>query len=143
MDSVEDVRYDGTYEPVPDTEGAAQRLEGRDLVTRRGRGAEVWLRPAARTHRRRQWLGPLWPTQHRQWCEDLGPELGEDENDEELDRWLVRSPWPALSPPQVLIVLWRWVERDPYPHERARWAVRVEEALSWDEATALGLLDAE
>ncbi len=143
MDSVEDVRYDGTYEPVPDTEGAAQRLEegtSSPVVDEARRFGYVPLRELTGVGSE---LGPLWPTQHRQWCEDLGPELGEDENDEELDRWLVRSPWPALSPPQVLIVLWRWVERDPYPHERARWAVRVEEALSWDEATALGLLDTE
>jgi hypothetical protein len=41
-------------------------------------------------------LGPLWPSEHSLWEEQLGPAFGEDEYDEVLDRWLVRSPWPSL-----------------------------------------------
>lgn len=143
MDSKDGVRYDGTYEVLRDTEAPAKRLR------------EMPSSPAGEEARRAGYvplseltgvgsdLGPLWPTKHRQWCEDLGPELGEDECDEQLDRWLVRSPWPALSNPEALVVLWRWVERDPFPHDREQWAARVKEVLSWDEAAALRLLDAE
>src|SRR4029077_16861457 len=41
-------------------------------------------------------LGPLWPSEHSLWEEQLGPAFGEDEYDGVLDRLLVRSPWPSL-----------------------------------------------
>jgi hypothetical protein len=55
-------------------------------------------------------LGPLWPPAHSRWLDELGPTSGEDEYDEVLDRWLVRSPWPSLSVRQVVNALWRWVD---------------------------------
>ncbi len=60
-------------------------------------------------------LGPLWPPEHRLWREELGAAPGEDEYEDVLDRWLVRSPWPSLSVPDTIGALWRWVERDPPP----------------------------
>ncbi|HEX4190154.1 MAG TPA: hypothetical protein VHZ06_04100 [Marmoricola sp.] len=79
-------------------------------------------------------LGPLWPEQHRLWLDELGP-LIEGDKDED-DCWLVRSPWPALSVPDVLSVLWRWVERDPYPTDRAEHADRIREVLAWSQERA-------
>ncbi len=55
-------------------------------------------------------LGPLWPAAHSRWLEELGPTSGEDEYDEVLDRWLVRSPWPSLTLRQTLSALWRCVD---------------------------------
>jgi hypothetical protein len=55
-------------------------------------------------------LGPWWPAEHSRWMEELGPTSGEDEHDEVLDRWLVRSPWPSLPVRQVLDALWRCVD---------------------------------
>jgi hypothetical protein len=63
-------------------------------------------------------LGPLWPAEHSLWLEELGPAPAEDEYDEVLDRWLVRSPWPALSVRQATNALWRWVDRTPRPSPR-------------------------
>ena len=71
MDSVEDIRY-GTSEPVPDAEGAAQRLQegtSSPVVEEARRFGYVPLRELTGVGSE---LGPLWPTQHRQWCEDLG-----------------------------------------------------------------------
>jgi hypothetical protein len=81
-------------------------------------------------------LGPLWPAEHRLWLEDLGPVSSEDEDDEELDRWLVRSPWPTLSVSQTMTALWRWVERDPRPRDEA-WTGRARGLLTWTEPEAL------
>ena len=43
----------------------------------------------------------------------------------------------------VLTVLWRWVERDPYPHEHEDWVSRVREVWRWGEGEALRVLHAE
>ena len=63
-------------------------------------------------------LGPLWASEHSLWVEQLGPAFGEDEYDEVLDRWLVRSPWPSLTVPQTLNALWRWVDEAAPPTPR-------------------------
>ena len=64
-------------------------------------------------------VGPLWPSEHSLWVEQLGPAFGEDEYDEVLDRWLVRSPWPSLSVRQTLNALWRWVDQAAPPTPRS------------------------
>lgn len=63
-------------------------------------------------------LGPLWPAEHRLWLDDLGPTDLEDEFDEVLDRWSVRSPWPRVSVAQVLNALWRRVSQTTGPRPR-------------------------
>lgn len=67
-------------------------------------------------------LGVLWPSEHSLWVEQLGPAFGEDEDDEVLDRLLVRSPWPSLSVPQTLKALWSWVEQAAPPTPRPPFA---------------------
>jgi hypothetical protein len=88
-------------------------------------------------------LGPLWPEQHRLWLDELGPSPVEDAYDEVLDRWLVRSPWPALSIDQTLGALWRSVERDPFPYENEAWEARVFEVFGWSESEALAFANPE
>lgn len=88
-------------------------------------------------------LGTLWPAEHRLWLEELGPSPVEDTDDEVLDRWLVRSPWPSLSVEQTLGAVWRWVERDPFPDEDEAWRARVLEVLGWPESEALAYANAE
>ena len=86
-------------------------------------------------------LGPLWPSEHRRWLGELGPSPGEDGDDGAPDRWLVRSPWPALSADQAIGALWRWVEQDPGPlapdEVRARilgfFALTEPEAMAWGD----------
>jgi hypothetical protein len=86
-------------------------------------------------------LGRQWPPEHRLWLEDLGAAPGEDEDDEPVDRWLVRSPWPSLSVDQTLHALWRWVDQaagSPETHGRD---ARTEEFFEWtavEVATFLG-----
>ncbi len=63
-------------------------------------------------------LGPLWPADHSLWLDELGPTPGEDEYDEVLDRWMVRSPWPSLSARRAINALWRWVDRNARPSPR-------------------------
>ena len=88
-------------------------------------------------------LGPLWPAEHRLWLDELGPSPVEHADHEVLDRWLVRSPWPALSVDQTLGVVWRWVERDSFPHEDEVWRARILEALGWPESEALAFANPE
>lgn len=88
-------------------------------------------------------LGPLWPPEHRRWLDELGPSPGEDEYDEVLDRWLVRSPWPALSAQQAIGALWRWVERDPGHLEPEEWKLRILDFFGWTEPEALAFSDSE
>lgn len=145
MEEEDDVRYFGTYEPLlPYADVAEVAATGRPV------GSPI---PAAEEARRQGYVplreitgvgdlrGPLWPPQLREWSDDLGAVTGEYDDDE--DRWLVQSPWPAISVPQVLTVLWRWVERDPYPQDREQWTARIREVLSWDEVAVRRLLDAE
>lgn len=80
-------------------------------------------------------LGPLWPPRHRISRVDLG-ESGDDPD----DLWLVRSPWEALSLADVISVLWRWVDRDPYPDDVGEWRTRVSEVFAKTESEARRLL---
>jgi hypothetical protein len=77
-------------------------------------------------------IGPLWPEEHRLARQDLG-----DRDVDPDDAWLVRSPWPSMSASDVLMILWPWVEQEPYPHERGQWVRRVNEVFAWDEQHAL------
>jgi hypothetical protein len=90
-------------------------------------------------------LGPRWPTEHALWLDALGPTSGEDESDEVLDRWLVRSPWPALSVRRTLNSLWRWVERDDHPGPRPPVADEplILEFFTWTESEAAAFADRE
>lgn len=89
------------------------------------------------------WLGPLWPSQHRRWLDELGPSPGEDEGDELLDRWLVRSPWPVLSTSQAIGALWRWVERDQGHLDPDETRARILQFLGWTEPEAVAFSDPE
>lgn len=80
-------------------------------------------------------LGPLWPAAHRISRVDL-----RERADDPDDLWLVRSPWEALTVPDVFTALWRWVERDPYPHDEDEWVARVLEFFGLDELDAMQLL---
>jgi hypothetical protein len=88
-------------------------------------------------------LGPLWPAEHRLWLDELGPSPVEGSYDEVLDRWLVRSPWPSLSVDRALGVVWRWVERDPFPDEDEAWRARVLDVLGWPESEALAFANSQ
>ena len=88
-------------------------------------------------------LGDLWPAEQRLWLVELGPSPVEDMEDEVLDRWLVRSPWPSLSVDQALGVVWRWAERRPFPDEDEAWKARVVEVLGWPESEALAFANSE
>lgn len=72
-------------------------------------------------------LGPLWPAEHR-----LRLELAVDD-----EGWLVRSPWPSFSVDEALGLVWRWVERAPYPADDEAWEARMREVLRWSEHEAL------
>ncbi len=80
-------------------------------------------------------LGPWWPAPHRISRVDLGEPV-----EDPADLWLVRSPWESLTVPEVMIVLWNWVERDPYPHAEAAWVARVREVFEFDEDKAQRML---
>ena len=86
-------------------------------------------------------LGPLWPAEHRRWLDELGPVLGEDEQYEALDRWLVRSPWPALSVTEAIGALWTWVERDPGHLGPDEERTGILEFFAWTEAEAVAWSD--
>ena len=88
-------------------------------------------------------LGPLWPAEHALWLDELGPSSGEDEYDEVLDRWLVRSPWPSLSVRRTLDALWRWVERNarPSPRPPAADEPLILEFFTWTEPEAVAFAD--
>jgi hypothetical protein len=85
-------------------------------------------------------LGPLWPAEHRAWLDELGPISFEEPAPAPRDRWLVRSPWPALSVEQALAVLWPWVERAPFPEQHGAWEARVGEVFGWSESKAVAFL---
>lgn len=80
-------------------------------------------------------LGPLWPASHRISRLALGEPV-----EDPADLWLVRSPWGSLTVPEVMIVLWNWVDRDPYPQEEAACAARVREVFGFDEDAAQRML---
>ena len=88
-------------------------------------------------------LGPMWPAEHAVWLDDLGPSAGEDEHDEVLDRWLVRSPWSSLSVRQTLAALWRWIESGAPPGPRPPVAdeTLILEFFTWTEAEAVAFAD--
>jgi hypothetical protein len=88
-------------------------------------------------------LGPLWPEEHSLWLDGIGPSAGEDEHDEALDRWLVRSPWPSLSVRQTVDSLWRWVERDdrPRPPPPLEHDPLILEFFTWTESEAIAFAD--
>lgn len=88
-------------------------------------------------------LGPLWPPAHRLWLEELGPSPGDDELDQVVDRWLVRSPWPALSVQQTMAALWRWVERAPHPDADETMNFRILDVFSWSESEAVAFANSE
>jgi hypothetical protein len=143
MDSDEDIRCSGSYDWLPETDDAP-RLHVKSPSQALKHARELGYVPLREETGVAPDLGRLWPVEHRMWVEDIGPALGEEaEDDEERDRWLVRSPWPALSVRQVLTVLWRWVERDPLPHEREDWIERVCEVWAWDESEAVRILASE
>jgi hypothetical protein len=82
------------------------------------------------------WVAQLWPDEHRRSVAETRPDWLEDpHSDGRL--WLVRSPWPTLTLPDSLNVLWTWVERDHAALDEDLWRQRVSEALSWDESTAI------
>jgi hypothetical protein len=87
-------------------------------------------------------LGPLWPDENSLWVDELGPSSGEDEFDEVLDRWMVRSPWPSLSVRRTLDALWRWLEWDrPFPRPPVAEEPLIREFFTWTEPEAAAFAD--
>ena len=80
-------------------------------------------------------LGPLWPVRHRISRVDLG-ERGDDPD----DLWLVRSPWESLSVADVIRLLWRCVEREPYAKDDGEWSTSVLPVFDLNEEEARRLL---
>ncbi|MGH3264463.1 MAG: hypothetical protein ACRDNS_20985, partial [Trebonia sp.] len=77
----------------------------------------------------------LWPPAQRASVPESRPRRLEHEPDAVV--WLVRSPWPSLTVPEALNVLWSWTERDHAAMDGELWRSRVSETLSWDDARAL------
>ncbi len=46
-----------------------------------------------------------------------------------------------MSLSEVITVLWRWVDRDPYPVSPAEWNQRVREVFDWSEENARSHLE--
>jgi len=87
-------------------------------------------------------LGPLWPTEHALRIDGLG--AISDDQDDEGDRWVVRSPWPSLSVQQTLGALWRWVERVAPARPENREADQqslIRAFFTWTEAEVAALTD--
>lgn len=87
-------------------------------------------------------VAELWPRQHRRWVEETREwRLAHAECGGKL--WLVRSPWPAVGLQDALNIVWSWAEHDravqssPDAARRRVWRERADQALRWDEATAL------
>ena len=80
-------------------------------------------------------VAELWPEDHRRWVSETREAWLDDTNDDGR-LWLVRSPWPSLSLPDALNVLWSWSERDQSRLTPQLWRQRLSEALAWDDATA-------
>jgi hypothetical protein len=76
-------------------------------------------------------LGPAWPV-------DLRVELSAEVEPDEERRWFVRSPWPSISIPEVLALLYPVVMQRADNTELRPTDVR--EVLSWPEDRALAWL---
>ena len=95
-------------------------------------------------------IGPAWPTDH-----SYAIRHGATGSDDAEVIWYVTSPWPSLTPAEVIQLMWRWVlpqvqyqpvheanAQGPTPRDLAAEERLVREFLRKEEAWVLALRDA-
>jgi hypothetical protein len=115
------------------TTEATTRAPGPDTVTGVGPLRAEGFEPIEE-HTGAVEVAELWPESHRRWVPETRATWDDTAQDRRL--WLVRSPWPRLTVPESLNVVWSWVERDHAPLDADEWRLRVGEVLGWDADTA-------
>ncbi|BEP11701.1 hypothetical protein acdb102_00120 [Acidothermaceae bacterium B102] len=88
------------------------------------------------------WVAEAWPEPHRRVLPETRPAMLTNPDDGRL--WFVRSPWPTISPADVLSMVWAGRTRVDSSTMKSRievlWHAQALAILGLDEATATSFL---
>jgi len=76
-----------------------------------------------------------WPNQHKRSLSETRPDRLPDDQGELV--WFVRSPWPRLTPEQVLDLITTYLTHDNEP----RWPEVTREIFAWSDERAVAVLN--
>jgi hypothetical protein len=80
------------------------------------------------------WITDDWPSGHKRSLPESRPDRLPDCEGEQV--WFVTSPWPSLTPRQVLNLVWAYLTEDNEP----RWPEVRREIFGWTNQRAVAVL---